>query len=253
MDKEIITQNFSKYAHLYDKYASVQKKTAQRLLNRMPSASFSRILELGSGTGNFTFLLRKKFADAEIKAVDISDKMVEFASKRARDKKIKFIHADAENLNLRERFDLITSNACFHWFDDLERALKIYKKYLKNDGAIVFTAFGPETFFELNVALGETLKGISTQASKFVAKDKLERLLNSEFNQVDLREVKYKESFTSLSGLLRKIKYSGIRGGTPENKVSFSRRMLKDIEQIYLARFGRIKATYQVFFCVVHK
>jgi malonyl-CoA O-methyltransferase len=253
MDKVIITRNFSKYAHLYDKYASVQKKTARRLLNKIPKGSFSNILELGSGTGNFTFLLRKKFADAEIKAVDISDKMVKFASNRLGVKKIKFIHADAENLNLRERFDLITSNACFHWFDDLEKALKVYKKYLKKDGAIVFTVFGPETFSELNAALSEALRGISTQAGKFINKDRLEKFLKSEFSQVDLREVKYKESFSSLSGLLKKIKYSGIRGDSSENKVSFSRRMLKDIEQTYLARFGRIKATYQVFFCKVSK
>jgi malonyl-CoA O-methyltransferase len=253
VDKEIITKNFSKYTHLYDKYASVQRKTAQKLLSGIRKDNFMRILELGSGTGNFTFLLRKKFRDAEIKAVDISDKMVEFANSRAKGKRIQFINADAEKLNLRERFDLIASNACFHWFEDLENTLKTYKKYLKKDGVIAFTVFGPETFSELNVSLGEVLKGISTQASKFVSKDRMGRFLKAEFSQVNLQEVKYKESFSCLAGLLKKIKYSGISGGSLEGRPYFNRRIIKDIETVYLDKFGAILATYQVFFCVVRK
>ena len=45
--------------------------------------------------------------------MDISERMVELARNKLADKKLKFINADAQNLNLNEKFDLITSNACF--------------------------------------------------------------------------------------------------------------------------------------------
>ncbi|MGA2774849.1 MAG: malonyl-ACP O-methyltransferase BioC [Candidatus Omnitrophota bacterium] len=253
MDKKIIVNNFSRYAHLYDRYASVQRKAGQKLLSRMPEGSFFKILELGSGTGNFTFLLRQRFRDAEIKAVDISDKMVELANSRAKGKKISFINADAEKLNLRERFDLITSNACFHWFENLEKTLKAYKNYLKKEGVIAFSVFGPQTFSELNISLGSVLKDISTSASKFITKARLERFLKIEFSEVEIQEARYKENFSSLAELLKKIKYSGIRGNNSEGRLYFNRRIIRDIEAAYLDKFGRIEATYQVFFCVVKK
>lgn len=253
MDKLAITKNFSRYAHLYDKYADVQKKTGRRLLKRIEGKQFAKILELGSGTGNYTALLRKRFEDAEIKAVDISERMIELARDKLADKKIRFINADAQALDLNERFDLITSNACFHWLERLETSLPAYKKHLKGSGLIAFTIFGPETFYELNTVLGLILKDVFTASSRFVSKDKLQRLLHDEFREVDIQEVKYEESFPDIFGLLRKIKYSGVKGADNTGRTNFSRRMLEDIEKTYLAKFKGIKATYQVFFCLVRK
>ena len=248
-----MAQNFSRYAHLYDKHADVQKKTGRRLLKRIEGKQFAKILELGSGTGNYTVLLRKRFEDAEIKAVDISERMVELARNKLADKKLRFINADAQALNLNERFDLITSNACFHWLEGLESSLLTYKKYLKRNGLIAFTIFGPETFYELNAVLGAVLDNISTASSRFVSKNKLQSFLQEEFREVDIQEAKYSEIFPDLLGLLRKIKYSGVKGWDSASRVTFNRRILKDIEKTYLSKFKGIKATYQVFFCLVRK
>ena len=253
MDKAAITKNFSRYAHLYDKHADVQKKTGRRLLKCIEGKKFSKILELGSGTGNYTALLRKRFEDAEIKAVDISERMVELARNKLADKKIRFINADAQSLNLNGRFDLITSNACFHWLEGLENSLLVYKKHLKRSGLIAFTIFGPETFYELNAVLGAVLDNISTASSRFVSKNKLQSFLQEEFREVDIQEAKYREIFPDLLGLLRKIKYSGVKGWDSASRVTFNRRILKDIEKTYLSKFKGIKATYQVFFCLVRK
>ena len=253
MDKTAVAKNFSRYAHLYDRHADVQKKTGRRLLKYIEGEQFTKILELGSGTGNYTALLRKRFTDAEIKAVDISERMVELARNKLADKKLKFINADAQVLDLNEKFDLITSNACFHWLEGLEASLLTYKKHLKRSGLIAFTIFGPETFCELNAVLGLVLNNISTASSRFASKNKLQSFLREEFREVDILEAKYRESFPDLLGLLRKIKYSGVKGGDSLNRVTFNRGMLKDIEKTYLSNFKGIKATYQVFFCVVRK
>jgi malonyl-CoA O-methyltransferase len=253
MDETAVAKNFSRYAHLYDKHADVQKKTGRRLLKCIGGKQFAKILELGSGTGNYTGLLRKRFTDAEIKAVDISERMVELSRNKLADNKLEFINADAQALNLNERFDLITSNACFHWLEGLETSLLMYKKHLKKNGLIAFTMFGPETFYELNAVLGLVLNNISTASSKFTSKSKLRSFLQEEFREVDIQEARYRERFSDLLGLLRKIKYSGVKGGDGVNRVTFNRKILKDIEKAYLFNFKGIKATYQVFFCLARK
>lgn len=249
MDKEVIVRNFSRYAYTYDKYAQMQRMVALRLKEQIREDGFKRILEIGCGTGNYTQLLREKFRNAKLKALDISDKMIEVAQQKLKDKEIEFIVADAETANLNEVFDLITSNACFQWFENLEKALIKYKNLLKTGGVIAFSIFGPFTFWELNSSLKYNLKVASIAASNFITIEKLEKILNQNFNAVRINEVRYRESFLNLRDLLNKIKYMGMRGNGLGGNVYFNRIFLKKLEETYLDKFKQIKATYQVFFC----
>lgn len=248
MDKKTIVRDFSRCAYMYDRYADVQRSSALELLSQVKKYRFNRIMEIGCGTGNYTLLLRDRFKKAGIKAVDISDKMIEVASTKLRDKGIEFMIADAENINLDEEFDLITSNACFQWFEDLEQTLLKYKNMLKKDGIILFSIFGPFTFWELNSAMESVWEHSSIATADFMPSWRIERILYDNFKGVKIKEARYEESFASLMDLLNKIKYTGARGGGVGSKISFSRRVLKEIEEIYLKKFQRIRATYQIFF-----
>lgn len=249
MDKNIIIRNFSKCAYVYDRYADIQKRVALELLKLVKEANINNILEIGCGTGNYTLILREKFKDAKIKAIDISKEMIGVAIKKLEDKRIEFVVGDGETIDLEERFDLITSNACFQWFQDLEDAFKKYKRLLKNNGLISFSIFGPETFSELNFSLKRTLKDISISVDNFISKPSLKRLLSNNFKDITLRETRYKESFTSLRELLNKIRYSGIRGYGFNGNFLFTPGLLNKIEDYYLSKFNRIKASYQIFLC----
>jgi len=249
MDKKTMVSNFSRYAHTYDRYSDVQRGAALELLGWIKKGRFNKIMEVGCGTGNYTLLLREKFKKARIKAVDISDKMIEVASDKLRNKGIEFMVADAENMNLNEKFDLITSNACFQWFEDLEQTLLGYKALLGKNGVILFSTFGPLTFWELNSALKGILKDSSVAADDFILAGKVKKILCDNLKGVTIKEMRHEESFASLSDLLNKIKHTGTRGGGTGSNISFDRKTLKEIEQAYLDKFHRIKATYQIFFC----
>jgi len=249
MDKKTIALNFSRYAYTYDRYADAQRKAAFGLLSWLEKDRFNRILELGCGTGNYTLLLREKFKKATIAAVDISDKMIEVSSDKLRDKGIEFMARDAENLNLDKGFDLITSNACFHWFKDMGKALLRYRDLLKKDGIILFSTFGPLTFRELNTSLRSVFKDSSIAADNFIPIGKVEKILRDNFKDVTIKETRFEESFASLRDLLNKIKHTGTRGEGLGSNISFGRRALGEIEKTYLKKFHTIKATYQVFFC----
>ncbi len=249
MDKKTIIRNFSRYAYLYDKYADIQKLLAEKLLDQIRENNFKNILEIGCGTGNYTLLLREKFRNAKLEALDISEKMAEIAKEKLCGKEVDFIVADAESIYLEGDFDLITSNACFQWFEDLESALIKYKQRLSEGGIISFSIFGPLTFCELNTVIGEVFKNVSVVASNFVSREKIEKILHENFQEHKIKETRCEETFLCLKELLDKIKYTGIRGCGLGNGSLLSRRIINKLEGIYLERFKQIKATYQVFLC----
>lgn len=250
MDKEIIARNFSRCAYFYDSYADMQRKAALEILGQIQDYSFTKVLEIGCGTGNYTFFLREKFKKARITALDISGKMVEVAQEKLKDKDIEFIVGDGEFVNfVDEGFDLITSNACFQWFEDLEKALQKYKGLLRKNGLISFSIFGPLTFWELSASLESLPENTTITANNFIDKAQINKILKHNFNEFKIKELRYRESFSSLLGLLNKIKYTGARGNGAGSKFSLAPQYLKKIEEAYLNKFQRIEATYQIFFC----
>lgn len=249
MDKKILIRNFSRYAYLYDRYADTQKIAALKLLAEIKENSFNKILEIGCGTGNYTLLLREKFKSAALKVIDISEKMMEVALGKLKNAGIKFIIADAETIKLDEKFDLITSNACFQWFNNLTNALLKYKGLLNKGGIISFSVFGPLTFRELNASLIFVFKNVSVSADKFMPKEKIEEILKQNFTQVAIKEIIREESLPDLKSLLNKIKYTGIRGQGLNGKILFTPRIFKQLEAVYLDKFKQIKVTSQIFLC----
>lgn len=249
MDKKIIKNNFSRYAHLYDGYAHIQNKAAAKLIDCIEPDGIRDILEVGCGTGNYTAALRLKFKEANITAVDISDKMVSIARDKLRGSGIKFVVADAEDLRLEDKFDLITSNVSLQWFRSLKGSLTAYKGMLKENGIVVFSIFGSGTFYELGTVLKEGLREAQIPAQRFSGLREIKDALEANFSQSRASEAYFRESFASLRELLRKIKYSGIRGEGLTGKISLTAELLDKLEASYKDKFNRIEATYQTFLC----
>lgn len=249
MDKITLIRNFSKYAYLYDRYADIQRFAADKLLEQIKQNNFREILEIGCGTGIYTTILYNKFPEAKIRAIDISDRMIEVAAKKLKDRDIEFVIADAEEIDLDKGFDLITSNACFQWFSHLENTLLKYKGLLNKRGIISFSIFGPLTFCELDKSLKKVLKDVNLQAHKFLPKNKIENILKENFKNFKIEEIRFTKDYSNLKELLDKIRYTGIKGDGLKPRVYFSSQLLKKLEETYLNGFGHVKATYQIFLC----
>lgn len=71
-----------------------------------------KILDIGTGSGIIPIVLKKKFSDVKISAIDYSEKALKIAQKNANFHKveIEFIHQDYLNENLTEKYDVIISN-----------------------------------------------------------------------------------------------------------------------------------------------
>ena len=244
--REIIKRNFSKCAPYYDRYSAVQNRLALGLIDRIKTGTIKSVLDIGCGTGNYTGLLRRKLPGARIVAVDISPGMIEIAKKKLKDENIEFVVADAERISFEKKFDLISSNSSLHWFENLGQTLSKYKELLNKKGFVLFSTFGPLTFFELNRALSRLYgRRVAISSHGFAGKREIEGMLEGLFGRFEVGRFIYKEKYASLPELLKSIKYTGVRGDS-EAKGFWTPRMMNNIERLYREKFKDIVATYEV-------
>ncbi len=249
IDKNIVKSNFSKNATSYDDNASVQKKCAERLVDIIDLEYFSKMLEVGCGTGFYTGVLREKFPDSDITAIDIAKDMIEVARKKMGGYGVNFEVSDGEELRVGQRFELITSNSSFQWFGDLDRTFTGFKEVLTDGGVLCFSMYGPETFCEFRDVLETHLgKGRWLSASRFSNGQEVEEILKRHFDDVEIFEEKFTVDFLSIWDFLQNIKKTGARGEGISGGF-LGKYTLREMERTYIEKFGGIVATHHVIFC----
>ena len=151
-----------------------------------------KLLDIGTGSGIIPITLKKHFPNAEISAIDISEKALEIAQKNAdfHQANIQFIQQDYLNTKLEENYDIIISNPPYigieenieiedsvkgfepniALFSPTSDALIFYKKIAK-DGEKYLNENGM-IFLEINQKLGkETLELFSNYSESRLIKD----------------------------------------------------------------------------------
>ncbi|MFH1837873.1 MAG: malonyl-ACP O-methyltransferase BioC [Candidatus Omnitrophota bacterium] len=254
MDKRLIKHNFSRNAGVYDDYAAVQRKCAQQLIELLEGDSFSNILEIGCGTGFYTRALRGTNKEAQIDAVDISEEMIKVAHRKGKDSTTQFMVFDGEEISREKKFDLITSNATFQWFEDLDRSLAGLKEAITDEGSLCFSMYGPETFNELGEVLSDHFGRYLPLTSKsFLAFETVKKIVKRHFSKVKIEEKHFTADFISLLDFLRDIKHSGTRGEGLARDIFLGQYAIKEIEKAYIEKFKGIRATHHIYFCRAEK
>ena len=109
------------------------------LLQFIPQNAEQSILDLGCGTGALTERLAG--LGRRVLGADSSPEMIESA--RAQHPELEFVRCDALNLPYEQEWDVIFSNAVFHWISDHGALLRSIRRALKPDGLLV-CEFGAE-------------------------------------------------------------------------------------------------------------
>lgn len=97
----------------YLQFAEERLRPALDLLARIPSASPSRVVDLGCGPGNVTTLLKHRWPEADVLGIDSSAAMIEAAASRA--PLCRFTAGDIGAWQPDTPPDVIYSNAALHW------------------------------------------------------------------------------------------------------------------------------------------
>lgn len=99
-----------------------------------------RILDLGCGNGALTRKLQER--GAKVTGIDASAEMLAIARKDYPE--ITFYQKDASDFTMEEKFDVVFSNAVFHWIDNQDGLLQSIAGVLEPGGKLVceFGGFG---------------------------------------------------------------------------------------------------------------
>lgn len=159
-DPRHVRRAFSRAASSYDAAAALQREVEKRLLesldyleDRQPQV----VLDVGSGTGHASAAMKKRWPKAQVIALDLAAPMLHQARKQAGWwKPFARVCADAQALPLLDQsVDVIYSNLCLQWVDDLPAVFAGFRRVLKPGGLLLCSTFGPDTLVELREAFAQ--------------------------------------------------------------------------------------------------
>lgn len=173
-DSRQVRRAFSRSAAGYDAVAQLQRLAESRLLESLdylddPALARTppqRVLDLGCGTGHASALLQQRWPKAEILSFDLALPMLRQAREASKPKSPWLpnpfarrpvqVCADAARLPLADAsIDVLFSNLCLQWVDDLGAVLNGFRRVLRPQGLLLFSSFGPETLWELREAFAQ--------------------------------------------------------------------------------------------------
>ena len=159
LDPRQVRRNFSGAAATCDKHDALHREVQQHLLERLTfyQETPRRVLDVGAGTGRGSALLKQRYPKAEVIAVDLALPMLRAAKQHSSWlKPFGRVCAEASALPLPDHsIDVLYSNLCFQWIDDLATLFGECVRVLKPGGLMVFSSFGPDTLMELRSAWAE--------------------------------------------------------------------------------------------------
>ncbi|MDE1921025.1 MAG: methyltransferase domain-containing protein [Candidatus Omnitrophica bacterium] len=154
-----IRRRFDASAGRYDRYTTLHRQIAERLLSRVTKMPAPKIcLDVGCGTGYLTRRLKDSFPQSEITGLDFAQGMLEAA--RVQNPGIAWILADSRRLPFSDgHFDALVSNLAYQWAADLPQAFGEARRVLASGGILACTLFGFQTCRELFESLDQAKAG----------------------------------------------------------------------------------------------
>ncbi|MEO7051837.1 MAG: malonyl-ACP O-methyltransferase BioC [Rhodanobacter sp.] len=156
LDQRQVRRNFARAAFTYEKHDALQREVQTHLLERLTFyvGTPQRVLDVGAGTGRGSALLKRRYPKAEVIAVDLAQPMLRAAKQHSGWRKsFARVCAEASMLPLPDHsIDVLHSNLCFQWIDDLATLFGECMRVLRPGGLMVFSSYGPDTLMELRAA-----------------------------------------------------------------------------------------------------
>ena len=159
LDRQLVRRNFGRAAKSYEQHDVLQREVQAALLERLDfyTQTPQRVIDVGAGTGRGSALLKQRYAKADVIAVDLALPMLRAAKQHASWlKPFQRVCAEATALPLPDHsIDVLHSNLCFQWIDDLPALFSECVRVLKPGGLLAFSTFGPDTLKELRASWAE--------------------------------------------------------------------------------------------------
>jgi malonyl-CoA O-methyltransferase len=217
-DKQHVRRAFSRSAASYDAAARLQHAVEDSLLESLdylddPKLARPKpqvVLDLGAGPGRASAAMRKRWPKARVVAVDLALPMLREAGKRSGWwRPFDRVNADVRALPFADgSVDVLFSNLCLQWVEDLPAAFAGFRRVLKPNGLLLVSTFGPETLQELRDAF--THADAAPHVSPFATIAQFgDALVHAGFRNPVLDRDLYTTTYPDLSTLMREQRATG--------------------------------------------
>lgn len=156
LDTSHVQRNFSRAANSYEQHDALQQEVQKLLIERLDFylQAPERVVDIGAGTGRGAALLKAKYPKAEVLAIDPALPMLHAARRHSSWRRpLLRVCGEATALPLADHsVDILHSNLCFQWINDLSALFAECVRLLKPGGMLVFSSLGPDTLQELRAA-----------------------------------------------------------------------------------------------------
>ena len=237
----------------YDKFQREREQPGFDLLAMVRAAPEMRVLDLGCGTGKLTRAVHERLRAARTLGLDRSVRMLEDARRSRLPSGLVFEQGDITSFSGRDEYDLIFSNAAFHWVDDHDELIARLAAALKPSGQLAFQV--PASHDGASHTTAEDLTREEPFASAFDGWHRPQPVLTPEA----YARLLYRTGFAEPS--VRLVVYPHVLAG-PEEVVEwmkgtllteYERHLPPDLFQHFLAAYrerllGRIEQTRPFFF-----
>jgi malonyl-CoA O-methyltransferase len=272
-DHRQVRRAFSRAAHHYDDAAALQREVASRLmeqldylddpaLNRAPP---QLVVDIGCGPGHAAVAMQKRWPKAHVIGLDLAPPMLREARGHAGGwlpsrlstrlpgvaRRPDWLCADARALPLREAsVDILFSNLCLQWVEDLPAVFAGFRRVLKPDGLLLVSTFGLDTLHELREAFShaDNAPHVSPFASIAQFGD---ALIAAGFKNPVLDRDEFVLGHDDLAGLMRELRTLGATNAMSTRRRSLTgRSRFARAAQAYepWRRDGRLPATWEVIY-----
>jgi ubiquinone/menaquinone biosynthesis C-methylase UbiE len=157
-------ENAAEYDRFCSSYSLYQKSS--RLLVECASISPGmNVVDLGCGAGATTAVILEKLNDqGSVTAIDISERMLEYARRHIDSPCVRFCHSAAEEFDalISEPADRILSNYAFFQFTGKEEVLGAVSRALRPGGLFVFNSSSQDDS-EMELPGSELLRELASQ------------------------------------------------------------------------------------------
>lgn len=197
----------------YLKFKNQRTQPAVDLAMRILKYNPKTVADIGCGSGNSTFVLKELMPTADIIGIDSSPEMISKAQKEYPD--IKFEIGDAAAL--KNKYDLIFSNACLQWVPDHSALIPSLMENL-NDGGVLAVQIPMNSDEPLFKLISEIVKepkwGLNNaklQPNETLTPPEYFNILSKCSSQFDIWETKYYHSIADHNSLVEWVKGTRLR------------------------------------------
>lgn len=249
-----IQRGFSKSAKSYDRFSSLHREIADKLLAQVTKEPTpSALLDMGCGTGYLTAKVKDHFPQSKIIGLDFAQDMLKMA--RRKHEGIAWVLAEGNNLPFSDgSFDILISNLVYQWAGNLSRAFTEARRVLSPNGVLACTLFGYNSCQELFQSLDEAKQG-ALQFTRLPDKCQVrEALVISGFKNPKIDDEQIKIKFKDMHELIAWLKSIGANNLPREGYVG--KEAMARAAAIYRERFAYhsgVQATFEVIRVYVKK